>query len=277
MDSNLIKKQKKFIIINSIWALIFIALLVLTIINYDRVKKFGSMFDSISSVVQLFGIAIYLVSLSCLVLYYIYLFVRFLIYKRKNEPWYQNLKDISGIHDILVFVLKSFSLILFFMIFIINPCRVVGSSMYQTFNDNDLVFCSDLFYSPSKNDVIVFDATSVANDEAFYIKRVIAKEDDVIYYKVEGSTGTLYVNGEKENRQNVSVYDYLVIIGKENASIDVDDESEMTYKIPKDKIVVLGDNRYNSKDSRYFGLIDEKDVYGKVIFRLYPFNKMSFF
>lgn len=277
MDSNLIKKQKKFIIINSIWAVIFISLLILTIVNYDRVKKFGSMFDSISTVVQSFGIAIYLVSLGSLVLYYIYLFVRFIIYKKKKESWYQNLREISSIHDILVFVLKSFSLILFLVIFIINPCRVVGLSMSNTFNDNDLVFCSDLFYSPSKNDVIVFDATNVANDEAFYIKRVIATEDDVIYYKVEGSKGTLYVNGEMESRQNISIYDYLVIIGKDDGSIDVENESEMTYKIPKNKIVVLGDNRYNSKDSRYFGLIDKKDVYGKVIFRLYPFNKMSFF
>ena len=277
MDSNLIKKQKKFIIINSIWALIFITLLIVTIVNYDRVKKFGNMFDSISSIVQLFGIAIYLVSLGCLVLYYLYLFVRFLIYKKNKASWYQNLKEISGIHDILVFVLKCFSLILFFMIYIINPCRVVGPSMSNTFNDGDLVFCSDLFYSPSKNDVIVFDATNVANDEAFYIKRVIATEDDIIYYKVEGSSGTLYVNSEKETIQNVSVYDYLTIIGKDNDSIDVENETEMTYKIPKDKIVVLGDNRFNSKDSRYFGLIDEKDVYGKVIFRLYPFNKMKFF
>lgn len=277
MDSNLIKKQKKFIIINSIWAVLFITLLIVTIVNYDRVYKFGNMFDSISSTVQLFGIAIYLVSLGCLVLYYLYLFIRFLICKNKKTPWYQKLKEVSGIHDILIFVLKCFSLILFFMIYIINPCRVVGPSMYQTFEDGDLVFCSDLFYSPSKNDVIVFDATNVANDEAFYIKRIIAIEDDVIYYRVEGSSGTLYVNGEKESIQNVSVYDYLTIIGKENGNIDVENETAMTYKIPKDKIVVLGDNRFNSKDSRYFGLIDEKDVYGKVIFRLYPFTKMKFF
>ncbi len=277
MDSNLIKKQKKFIIINSIWAIVFISLLIVTIVNYDRVYKFGNMFDSISSTVQLFGIAIYLISLGCLVLYYLYLFIRFLICKNKKTPWYQKLKELNGIHDILIFVLKCFSLILFFMIYIINPCRVVGPSMYQTFEDGDLVFCSDLFYSPSKNDVIVFDATNVANDEAFYIKRVIAIEDDIIYYKVEGSSGTLYVNGEKESIQNVSVYDYLTIIGKENGNIDVENETAMTYKIPKDKIVVLGDNRFNSKDSRYFGLIDEKDVYGKVIFRLYPFTKMKFF
>ena len=276
MDSNLIKKQKKFIIINSIWALVFITLLIVTIVNYDRVHKFGNMFDSISSVVQLFGIAIYLVSLGCLVLYYLYLFVRFLIYKKKKSSWYQNLKEISGIHDILVFVLKCFSLILFFMIYIINPCRVVGPSMYNTFDDGDLVFCSDLFYSPSKNDVIVFDATNVANDEAFYIKRVIATEDDEIYFqKVEENKGYWYVNGKMESNNILEFGQFKIII--DNYSININNETDLTYKIPKNKLLVLGDNRGNSKDSRYFGLIDEKDVYGKVIFRLYPFNKMNFF
>ncbi len=276
MDSNLIKKQKKFIIINSIWALIFITLLIVTIVNYDRVKKFGNMFDSISSIVQLFGIAIYLVSLGCLVLYYIYLFVRFLVFKKKKTSWYQNLKEISGIHDILVFVLKCFSLILFFMIYIINPCRVVGPSMSNTFDDGDLVFCSDLFYGPSKNDVIVFDATNVANDEAFYIKRVIATEDDEIYFqKVEENKGYLYVSGKMESNNILEFGQFKTII--DNYSIDIDNETDLIYKIPKNKLLVLGDNRGNSRDSRYFGLIDEKDVYGKVIFRLYPFNKMKFF
>ena len=39
--------------------------------------------------------------------------------------------------------------------------------------------------------------------------------------------------------------------------------------------MVLGDNRSNSVDSRYFGLIEESQVYGRVLFRIYPFKKIE--
>ena len=45
--------------------------------------------------------------------------------------------------------------------------------------------------------------------------------------------------------------------------------------IPKDKYLVLGDNREVSKDSRSFGLIDKDQIVGKVSFRFWPFNEFK--
>ena len=46
-------------------------------------------------------------------------------------------------------------------------------------------------------------------------------------------------------------------------------------KLPKDKYLVLGDNRQNSVDSRFdvVGLIDKKQLVGKVVWRYWPFNE----
>ncbi len=48
--------------------------------------------------------------------------------------------------------------------------------------------------------------------------------------------------------------------------------------IPKDKYLVLGDNRTNSIDSRYYrvGLISKKQIVGKVILKFWPFNNMKY-
>ena len=46
-------------------------------------------------------------------------------------------------------------------------------------------------------------------------------------------------------------------------------------KIPGDKYFVVGDNRNHSTDSRMIGLIDKKDIKGKVSLRLFPINKFG--
>ena len=45
--------------------------------------------------------------------------------------------------------------------------------------------------------------------------------------------------------------------------------------IPENKILVLGDNRNNSHDSRNFGLVDEEAIIGCVVLRFYPFDSFG--
>ena len=79
--------------------------------------------------------------------------------------------------------------------------------------------------------------------------------------------GGLLVNNE--HVEYVSSRQYLKIIGRTSDRY-LDD-----FTVQKGYVVVLGDNRLESYDSRYFGMVNEKDILGHVLFRLYPFKKIE--
>lgn len=141
---------------------------------------------------------------------------------------------------------------------------VKGTSMFPTFKQDERVYVnklSKLTNNYKTKDIIVFHEDK-NND---YIKRVIGTPNDKVVYKQD----TLYVNGKQinepylsSNREN-KFAEYLT----DDFSVKDIKGSKGQATIPKDKYLVLGDNRENSKDSRSeeVGLIDKKQIVGKVI------------
>lgn len=141
---------------------------------------------------------------------------------------------------------------------------VKGTSMFPTFKEDERVYVnklSKLTNNYKTKDVIVFHEDK-NND---YIKRVIGTPNDKVVYKQD----VLYVNGKQidepylsSNREN-KFAEYLT----DDFSVKDIKGSKGQATIPKDKYLVLGDNRENSKDSRSeeVGLIDKKQIVGKVI------------
>ena len=116
---------------------------------------------------------------------------------------------------------------------------------------------------PAKGDIIVFHSElkdEEGNDKDL-IKRIIATGGDT----VKIVDGYVYVNGEKIDEP------YVLEQG-------VSGEME-EITIPEGKLFCCGDNREVSRDSREeaVGLVDEKEIVGKVIIRLFPFNKIKTF
>ena len=157
-------------------------------------------------------------------------------------------------------------------VFIGTSYTVSGESMHPTFEDKDKVIVSKISKTLNhidSGDVIIFHA----NSKSDYIKRLIGKPGDTVKYKKD----QLYINDKKVKEPYLSENKKY----KDGKYLTEDFNSKSLNgangkaKIPADKYLVLGDNRQNSNDSRYkdVGLIDKKQIVGKVMFRYWPFDK----
>ena len=167
-------------------------------------------------------------------------------------------------HEIFVWgsaFLISFSLMFVIKLFVFDFITVSGLSMYPTLVDNQrvLILKGDLGKQfLNRGDIVVLN---VSKDNDFYggeqrtfnvIKRVVAFGGDTI----SCSNGKFYVNGNLLTEQYV---------------VDPNWDCQISnMKIPENSIWVMGDNRVDSKDSRYYFSADQRffsknEILGKVI------------
>mgnify|MGYP000854969082 FL=1 len=174
--------------------------------------------------------------------------------KRKKSVIMEWIKDIA-IAAIIAIIIVQF----------IKPTIVKETSMEPNFYENNYLFVFKMSYKlggePKKGDVIVFKSNLETKDgkKKLLIKRVIGVPGDTVDIK----DGEVYLNGKKDNQQYTKD-------GTTTGRID-------NMKVPKGKLFCMGDNRTVSIDSRSdrVGLVKEEDVVGKVVFRLFPFNKIG--
>lgn len=171
--------------------------------------------------------------------------------KSKNRICVQLIKEYA------IVIIGSILLTVIISIFV-KPGQVVGESMTNTLQNNDLLLINRVaykFYEPEYKDIVVLN-TNINNGEVL-IKRVIGVPGDTVEIK----DNVVYVNGNRLDEKYIR-----------EAMIH---NQDMKVVIPKGKIFVMGDNRNNSLDSRSLmvGMIDyKKDVIGKIMFRIFPFK-----
>lgn len=130
---------------------------------------------------------------------------------------------------------------------------LVNKFIYGTkipFSDKKIL----IFKKPEKGDIIVFKFPE--NPKKDFIKRVIATEGDII----EERDKVVYVNGLAIKEPYARHVDSSLRPG----TFDPRDNFG-PIKVPKDKVFVMGDNRDQSYDSRYWGFVDLKDIKGKAL------------
>lgn len=170
----------------------------------------------------------------------------------------------------------------------VRPTRVDGQSMVSTLQDRDYLIVNTIKYrvgDPKRGDIIIFDTDMpidgfsdlsvetrnplrramdfVLHDDSRgkdLVKRVIGVGGD----HIQISNGEVRVNGELLDEPYLDEGMYT--------------EGDIDVVVPEGKIFAMGDNRVNSLDSRspQVGLIDEKDVMGNVMLRLFPMSSFGF-
>jgi len=160
------------------------------------------------------------------------------------------------VHDLSVAVLFCF----FLITFVAQAFRVQGTSMLPMLEDGERIIVNKFvyrFHPIDRGDVVVFWYPK--DPSVSFIKRVIGMPDDT----VELRNGVLYVNGQRQNEG-------YVLPGFR------DDESYPPVTVKKGYYYVLGDHRNSSNDSRNWGEVPERYIYGKAFFRFWPLPKVGF-
>ena len=160
--------------------------------------------------------------------------------------------------------------------FFARVCRVDGPSMNNTLIHNEILITTNIGYKPQQNDIIVFHQTNeqrnIFNEPI--VKRVIATEYH--YVKIDFINSLVYVSEDASFDAN-DILDESEYIFLDNGRWNMSGTME-TY-VPAGKVFVMGDNRNNSSDSRSdsIGLVDTRRILGKVILRIFPINKFTFY
>jgi signal peptidase I len=190
--------------------------------------------------------------------------------KRKQLPFWLEFPLLVGVALLVAILIKTFLFQAFY---------IPSGSMENTLEVNDRVLVNKLAYrigDIQRGDVIVFDdprggfgqaeesvvdsalrnlfeSIGLAAPRSEFIKRVIGLPGEV----VEGRDGVVFVNG-------VPLYEpYLKDPGEPISTFGPID-------VPADALFVMGDNRSESQDSRFFGPIPTEDVVGKAFVIIWP-------
>lgn len=166
--------------------------------------------------------------------------------------------------DILKFVLITAAIVLPIRYFIAQPFLVSGPSMEPTFMNNDYLIVDEISYrfeKPARGEVIIFNRPL---ENKYLIKRIIGLPGETII--LSGNTITVK---NTENPDGFKIDQSFIEYTKS--------EADKTVILSDSQYFVLGDNRPVSYDSRYWGALDAKEIVGRPLFRLYPFNKINLF
>lgn len=191
---------------------------------------------------------------------------------------------------LIVWVIRSF---------LIQPYKVPTGSLEPTVMPGDFIAVNQFAYGvkfpignhtmipvgePKRGDIVLFHYPP--NPKVIYVKRLIGLPGDHIVYKNK----VLYING-KEQKQRLLGHDFDYGDGPgQTAPVDVYEEQlngkwhkifrrpgsndgdfpmetdaagDFSYTVPKGSYFMMGDNRDNSADSRYFGAVPERNIIGK--------------
>ncbi len=164
-------------------------------------------------------------------------------------------KFLASIWEIAEVVLISLVTVFIIRNFIAQPFLVSGASMEPNFQNGNYLIIDEITYrlrEPARGEVIVFRYPK--DPSVYFIKRVIGLPGERVV--VLGADAYVYKSG-------VQVFHETGTVGA------------LDRTLGPGEYFVLGDNRYNSFDSRNWGPVPQKDIVGVARLRVFPINEFT--
>ena len=180
--------------------------------------------------------------------------------RTEKEPINWKAELISWVQVIVAAALIA----LFLTNFIIANSEIPTASMERTIMSNDRVIGSRLSYlfsDPERGDIVIFRYPDDPTGKTYYVKRVIGLPGDTI----DIHDGGVYLNGSDTPLDEPYLWEEMLTRGN------------LHYEVPEDCYFMLGDNRNDSRDSRYWinTYVEKDQIIAKVLFRYYPFDQIG--
>lgn len=211
---------------------------------------------------------------------------------KNNNP------TIIKINDFALSIFPILLVVLLIRSFVVEPYKIPSGSMIPTLMIGDFILVDKNIYGyklpltnitlidsgkPSRGDVVVFKYPE--NQKINYIKRVIGLPGDTIIYKDK----KLIINDKENILRKIDHKFNPIEIADGTVFLEKNDNKEylilnqtapsfnFKYTVPPNTYFVLGDNRDNSNDSRYWGPVPEENLVGKAFYIWMFWNLDSYY
>lgn len=182
----------------------------------------------------------------------------------KKDPKKEKEGFLSGFFEIVITIVLGLGLALLLRTFVVESYVIPSGSMLYTLQLGDRLIgekVSYYFRSPEPGEIVTFEHDDGMGGKEILIKRVIAVAGQTVDLK----DGHVYVDGkllDEPYTSNTPSYSLSESAGSAGITYP--------YTVPEGYVWVMGDNRTNSSDSRYFGAVSVDDITSHAIFIFWP-------
>lgn len=166
---------------------------------------------------------------------------------------------VHGFVDLAETLLVALAMALLIKTYIIQTSLIPSGSMIPTMQIGDRLFVNKFIYRftlPKRGEIVVFRSVKEGDNKDF-VKRCVGLPGD----EIEIRDGLVFANGVHVTFPGVNVQRDYSQFGP--------------VRVPEGEYFMMGDNRPNSSDSRYWGFVPEDHLLGKALFTFWPLSRMQ--